>query len=1081
MPSASFYANFDAFDKAVSAAGETLKEFELSTRNVQGQLTRLSKAFDGSTLIREGRLLAEVFQKNADVSKYTEAELRKMNATLEAAADKARRVGQEMPEAFRRSHEQVRAAVGEWDKYRKALAENEAAEKRAREEADTHTLSVGKLVGSYVTGQAVFEVAKTAVLAVAGAMREAFVSTLDLADTVSNLSAKTDMSVEGLQRLSFAGTAAGVDINTLADAAAEMGRRLADGDKSAVGALKALGFTVQQFKALDPDEQILAVNEALQKFGSTAERNAIQADLFGKAWKTVAPAMAEDLRALGEQADALGIVLDRQTIAQIDRFGDRLGALEKVREGLTARFFTPLFEQLDRLSEKLDRVHLPLGDLAEAFGRLALEVAAAGTVRAWNPLSWLEAWNETKAAKIARSAREWVEIGDKLKSTMHSTAGATREDTEETDKNTEAKRRARAEAEKLAKAMDDLTGRAKVVAMEAMAKAIEKAGGLSKVLASEYAKVNKVFGDGIVAATHLGETLPDAFIDIARATQAWNTELGTAADLLKQIQASQIQGSERWQPPVPGITMPGVTTGIDPTRVFGWGSVIDLGPVPAPNQAFLDQAAAIWGQFTHGISTSLSDMLVGLRSWKDGLHDLWRDALTAVSDIISAGIGKIINKLGEKLYSALGPSGIAGIGAGVASFMAGQRGGAMTGILSGVGAGAAVGSMILPGIGTAIGAALGGLTGWVGSLFGPSEGAMRGREADARIEQTQAQLLQQFGSVNAIAAMGPAGAELAAAWGSRNVQGEEWFNAKVAEFRAQQEEVTRLLGEQSRLEDEILGKEAERARLAASLVVSYADVQRIGQTYKLDLEGLGVAIGQMGTTASFTTIINDLDTLARAARQAGGELDWGGAIYGMREEIGALVASALRMGTEVPANMRPFIDELYRSGNLIDENGRKIEDISQLKFGAPIETEAEKTTQAMGEIDKAIGELKSALLEVVDALKVLLPQAAQEGANQVNTTISGLRPTIRIGVEVDDVEVGDGVPRLARGGVVRQPTLAVIGEAGPEAVVPLTGNALSQMVPAASRMVGELRWRGRSIADVFWAEARPSAVARGLV
>lgn len=1080
MPSASFYANFDAFDKAVSAAGETLKEFELSTRNVQGQLTRLSKAFDGSTLIREGRLLAEVFQKNADVSKYTEAELRKMNATLEAAADKARRVGQEMPEAFRRSHEQVRAAVGEWDKYRKALAENEAAEKRAREEADTHTLSVGKLVGSYVTGQAVFEVAKTAVLAVAGAMREAFVSTLDLADTVSNLAAKTDMSVEGLQRLSFAGTAAGVDINTLADAAAEMGRRLADGDKSAVGALKALGFTVQQFKALDPDEQILAVNEALQKFGSTAERNAIQADLFGKAWKTIAPAMAEDLRALGEQADALGIVLDRQTIAQIDRFGDRLGALEKVREGLTARFFTPLFEQLDRLSEKLDQVHLPLGDVAESFGRLAIVMAAQGGNPASALTNWFWAWDETKAAKIARSAREWVEIGDKLKSTMHSTAGATREDTEETDKNTEAKRRARAEAEKLAKAMDDLTGRAKVAAMEAMALAIEKAGGLSKVLASEYAKVNKVFGDGIVAATHLGETLPDAFIDIARATQAWNTELGTAADLLKQIQASQIQGSERWQPPVPGITMPGVTTGIDPTRVFGWGSVIDLGPVPAPNQAFLDQAAAIWGQFTHGISTSLSDMLVGLRSWKDGLKDLWRDALTAVSDIISAGLGKIINSLGQKLFQALGPQGIAAIGAGVGSFMVGKSQGAGWGVLSGAGSGAAIGSMFGP-MGTAIGAAAGALAGLLGGLIGPSKGAIAGREADARIGQTQAQLLQQFGSVQAIAGMGPAGAELAAAWNSRNVAGEQQFQAKVNEFLAQQERVTALLGEQARLEGDLAALEKERAKLAESLVVSYADVQRIGQTYKLDLEGLGVAIGQMGTTASFTTIINDLDTLARAARQAGGELDWGGALYGMREEIGALVASALRMGTDVPANMRTFIEELYRSGNLIDENGRKIEDISQLKFGAPIETEAEKTTQAMGEINKAIGELKSALLEVVDALKVLLPQAARAGADQVNTTISGLRPTIRIGVEVDDVEVSDGVPRLGTGGVVRRPTLAVIGEAGPEAVVPLSGHALSQVVPAASRMVGELRWRGRSIADVFWAEARPSAVARGLV
>lgn len=35
-----------------------------------------------------------------------------------------------------------------------------------------------------------------------------------------------------------------------------------------------------------------------------------------------------------------------------------------------------------------------------------------------------------------------------------------------------------------------------------------------------------------------------------------------------------------------------------------------------------------------------------------------------------------------------------------------------------------------------------------------------------------------------------------------------------------------------------------------------------------------------------------------------------------------------------------------------------------------------------------------------------------------------------------------GVPMLASGGIVMKPTLAVVGEAGPEAVVPLNGSGL---------------------------------------
>lgn len=48
------------------------------------------------------------------------------------------------------------------------------------------------------------------------------------------------------------------------------------------------------------------------------------------------------------------------------------------------------------------------------------------------------------------------------------------------------------------------------------------------------------------------------------------------------------------------------------------------------------------------------------------------------------------------------------------------------------------------------------------------------------------------------------------------------------------------------------------------------------------------------------------------------------------------------------------------------------------------------------------------------------------------------------GFKVDDVF--PDIPKLARGGVVRSPTLALIGEAGPEAVVPLDGRGIGDTI-----------------------------------
>jgi TP901 family phage tail tape measure protein len=66
--------------------------------------------------------------------------------------------------------------------------------------------------------------------------------------------------------------------------------------------------------------------------------------------------------------------------------------------------------------------------------------------------------------------------------------------------------------------------------------------------------------------------------------------------------------------------------------------------------------------------------------------------------------------------------------------------------------------------------------------------------------------------------------------------------------------------------------------------------------------------------------------------------------------------------------------------------------------------------------------------------KVLLPKALQKGLDSGTLT---KKQILQLGKLLN---AGSAIPAMAKGGIVTGPTLALIGEAGPEAVIPLSGN-----------------------------------------
>ena len=95
---------------------------------------------------------------------------------------------------------------------------------------------------------------------------------------------------------------------------------------------------------------------------------------------------------------------------------------------------------------------------------------------------------------------------------------------------------------------------------------------------------------------------------------------------------------------------------------------------------------------------------------------------------------------------------------------------------------------------------------------------------------------------------------------------------------------------------------------------------------------------------------------------------------------------------------------------------------------------------ALKAIGGAVGDLANTLADAfVGAIKWALNNIVIDPINfAISKAVDALDVTL--GPFVNFPSVDEFIPRLAEGGIVTGPTLALIGEAGPEAVVPLDGN-----------------------------------------
>jgi hypothetical protein len=321
---------------------------------------------------------------------------------------------------------------------------------------------------------------------------------------------------------------------------------------------------------------------------------------------------------------------------------------------------------------------------------------------------------------------------------------------------------------------------------------------------------------------------------------------------------------------------------------------------------------------------------------------------------------------------------------------------------------------------------LGSLVGSIfGKLFGETQGHKDLMAGNSQIADMKKQLDDLYGSAStAQAAAKMLGVDLAGAWGSQNLAGAKQFQSIMDDLAKKQAEFNdKLGGTLSKIQDlgggiptalqpyldqlktakiltqdnlDLIGK------MAGDQVPTWQKMEEVAGKYNLTIAQLGPNFQNQKLHASFQDIIDDVDLLVRGGADVNTMLvtvgaDGSSSLTGLGQSVQDLVQQSQQFGIDIPNNMKPWIQKLIDSGDLLGADHQKITDINKLHFG--------------GDMQTTLQTLNDTLKELIDKLGVKLPEAIGKVPRNIDIDVN-----YHTHGSIGDGSTGDGSTGGAPGG-----------------------------------------------------------------
>lgn len=158
-------------------------------------------------------------------------------------------------------------------------------------------------------------------------------------DTLNDFSARTGIGVEELQGYSLAAKLAGVDTEQFGAAVQRLAVNIGKAtpgdalDKS----LRGINLSVQELRALSPEEQFSAIGQAISELPTAADRAAAAVEIFGKQGAALAPLFREGAASIEElqaKAERLGIIVSETQVNNVADMNDAFDLVRATIEGI---------------------------------------------------------------------------------------------------------------------------------------------------------------------------------------------------------------------------------------------------------------------------------------------------------------------------------------------------------------------------------------------------------------------------------------------------------------------------------------------------------------------------------------------------------------------------------------------------------------------------------------------------------------------------------------------------------------------------------------------------------------------------
>jgi len=160
-------------------------------------------------------------------------------------------------------------------------------------------------------------------------------------DKTAKLAARSGFSAKTIAGMGFAAEQTGSDVASMNKAFDKFSRSMGEateGTGAASDALGTMGLNIDDLMAMNPDDRLLAVSDAIAGLEDPSLKAAAAADLFGRSGVELVNVLgmgSEGIKAFQDEADKLGLGFDAAELAKVEEAND---AINRVKRSFTGMF-----------------------------------------------------------------------------------------------------------------------------------------------------------------------------------------------------------------------------------------------------------------------------------------------------------------------------------------------------------------------------------------------------------------------------------------------------------------------------------------------------------------------------------------------------------------------------------------------------------------------------------------------------------------------------------------------------------------------------------------------------------------------